>query len=114
MAQATTGLTPRSDCDPGARFVTPVVPDQQNKNVWLIGGEDVWVSTAGWHTSCTDSACSWTNVFDTGAGHAVTALSSAGAGSIIYAAWVAGGGNPGASFASGIAVIPMTETPHER
>ena len=103
VAQATTGLTPRSDCDAGARFVTPVVPDQQNKNVWLIGGEDVWVSTAGWHTSCTDSACSWANVFDTGAGHAVTALSSAGAGSIIYAAWVANGGNPGASFASGIA-----------
>src|SRR5579863_622489 len=103
VAQATVGLTPRPDCDAGARFVTPVVPDQQNKNVWLIGGRDVWVSTAGWHTSCTDSACSWTNVFDTGAGHAVTALSSAGAGSIIYAAWVAGGGNPGASFASGIA-----------
>jgi len=103
VAQATVGLTPRPDCDPGARFVTPVVPDQQNKNVWLIGGRDVWVSTAGWHTSCTDSACSWTNVFDTGAGHAVTALSSAGAGSIIYAAWVAGGGNPGPNFASGIA-----------
>ena len=102
-AQATTGITPRPDCDPAARFVTPVVPDQQNKNVWLIGGRYVWVTTAGWHTSCTDSACSWTNVYDTGAGNAVTALSSAGGGSIIYAAWVAGGGNPGASFASGIA-----------
>jgi hypothetical protein len=102
-AQATTKITPRPDCDPSARFVTPVVPDQQNKNVWLIGGRYVWVTTAGWHTSCTDSACSWTNAYDTGAGHAVTALSSAGGGCIIYAAWVAGGGNPGSSFATGIA-----------
>ncbi len=102
-AQATVGLTPRPDCDPAARFVTPLVPDQQNKNVWLTGGQDVWVTTAGWNTSCTDSACSWKAVYDTGAGNAVTALSSARGGSIIYAAWVAGGGNPGPAFASGIA-----------
>ena len=30
VGQATVGLTPRPDCDPGARFVTPVVQDQQN------------------------------------------------------------------------------------
>jgi sugar lactone lactonase YvrE len=103
VAQATVGLTPRPDCDPAARFVTPLVPDQQNQNVWLTGGQDVWVTTDGWNTSCTDSACSWKAVYNTGAGHAVTALSSARGGSIIYAAWVAGGGNPGPSFASGIA-----------
>jgi len=97
------GLTARPGCDPNARFVTPVIQDQQNSNVWLLGGEDVWVSTAGWNTSCNDTACSWTNVFDTGAGHAVTALSSANDGKIIYAAWVAAGGNPGPGFASGIA-----------
>ena len=102
-AQEITGLTPRPDCDPSARFVTPMVQDQQNKNVWLIGGRDVWVSSAGWQTMCTDSACTWQNVFDTGAGHAVTALSSANGGAIVYAAWVAGGGNPGPAFASGIA-----------
>ena len=34
---------------------------------------------------------------------AVTALSSAHSGKVIYAAWVAGGGNPGASFNRGIA-----------
>ena len=105
-AQALTfpsGMTPRPDCDPSARFVTPVVQDQQKSNVWLIGGRYVWVSTAGWNTGCNDSACSWTNVFDTGASHAVTALSSANGGKIIYAAWVAGGGNPGPAFASGIA-----------
>jgi sugar lactone lactonase YvrE len=102
-AQAVTGLTLRPDCDGGARFVTPIVPDQQNKNVWLLGGEDVWVSSAGWNTACTDTACSWTSVFDTGAGNAVTALASTGAGSTVYAAWVGGGGNPGPAFASGIA-----------
>jgi sugar lactone lactonase YvrE len=102
-AQATTGIAQRSDCDPAARFATPMVQDQQNPDVWLIGGEFVWVSHAGWGTSCTDSSCSWSNVFDMGAGHAVTALSSANGGKIIYAAWVAGGGNPGPSFASGIA-----------
>jgi hypothetical protein len=104
-AQVITGLSggPRADCDPSARFVTPLIQDQQNTNVWLIGGRYVWVSRAGWKTSCTNSACSWQNVFDTGAGHAVTALSSANNGSIIYAAWVGGGGNPGPAFASGIA-----------
>ncbi len=42
-------------------------------------------------------------MFDTGSGHSVTALSSANGGGVIYAAWVAGGGNPGPAFASGIA-----------
>ena len=103
VAQAITGITPRSDCDPAARFVTPLVQDQQNKNVWVIGGQFVWVTTSGWQTACTDSACSWQNVFDTGAGHSVTALSSANGGGIVYAAWVNGSGNPSSSFASGIA-----------
>jgi sugar lactone lactonase YvrE len=103
-SQSITGLPggPRPDCDPAARFVTPLVQDQQDKNVWVTGGEFVWVTTAGWATSCTNSSCSWKNVFDTGAGHAVTALSSANGGGIVYAAWVRGG-NPGPSFASGIA-----------
>jgi hypothetical protein len=103
VAQATTGITPRPDCDPAARFVTPLVPDLQNKNVWVTGGQYVWVTSDGWNTSCTDSACSWKAVYNTGSGNAVTALSSAGGGSVIYAAWVAGGGNPGPAFASGIA-----------
>ncbi|HWE56561.1 MAG TPA: sialidase family protein [Acidimicrobiales bacterium] len=103
VAQETVGITPRADCDGGARFVTPLIQDQQNKTVWVTGGQDVWVTKAGWHTSCTDSSCSWSPVFDTGSGNAVTALSSANGGGIIYAAWVGGGGNPGPAFASGIA-----------
>jgi sugar lactone lactonase YvrE len=101
--QATTGLTPRPDCDPAFRFVTPMVQDQDKAKVWLSGGQYVWVSRDGWKTSCTDTACSWQNVFDTGPGHAVTALSSAKGGKIIYAAWVGGGGNPGPTFSSGLA-----------
>jgi len=84
-AQATAGLTPRPDCDPAARFVTPLVPDQGSKDVWVTGGQYVWVTADGWNTSCTDSACSWKAVYNTGAGHAVTALSSARGG---------GGGRP--------------------
>ncbi|HEX6451537.1 MAG TPA: hypothetical protein VF060_18995 [Trebonia sp.] len=103
VGQATVGLTLRSDCDPGARFVTPLVPDQQNTNVWVTGGQYVWVTTKGWNTSCTDSACDWKPVYNLGAGNAVTALSSARSGKVVYAAWTGGGGNPGPSFARGIA-----------
>lgn len=96
-------MTPRADCDPAARFVTPLVQDQQSKNAWVTGGRYVWLTNQGWQTSCTQNACSWKAVYDTGSGHAVTALSSAGGGNVIYAAWVGGGGNPGAFFARGIA-----------
>ena len=104
-AQAITKLTggPRADCDPGARFVTPIAPDAQKKTTWLFGGEDVWVSKAGWGTQCTQSKCTWKNVYDTGSGNAVTALASSNNGHTIYAAWVGGGGNPGPTFARGIA-----------
>jgi hypothetical protein len=103
IGQEELGLTPRSDCDPNARFVTPLIQDQQNPDVWVTGGEFVWVTKDGWNTSCTDTACSWAPEFDLGAGKAVTALSSANNGSVIYAAWVGGGGNPGPAFADGIA-----------
>ncbi|HEX9064336.1 MAG TPA: sialidase family protein [Streptosporangiaceae bacterium] len=103
VAQATVGLTPRSDCDPAARFATPLIQDQQNKGVWVTGGQDIWVTSAGWHTKCTDTTCSWQPVYNLGSGNAVTALTSAHGGTIIYAAWVAGGGNPGPGFGRGIA-----------
>jgi sugar lactone lactonase YvrE len=103
VGQETLGLTPRPDCDPSARFVTPFTMDQQSKNTWLTGGRFVWITTSGWSTQCTDTSCSWNAVYDTGAGHAITALSSTHGGQVVYAAWVGGGGNPGAAFASGIA-----------
>ncbi len=104
VSQAVYGMTPLANCDAGMRFVTPLVPDQQNTNTWVTGGQYVWVSHAGWNTTCTTAAnCTWQRQFDTGTGNAVTALSSAHNGNIIYAAWVANGGNPGTGFASGIA-----------
>lgn len=103
VGQATVGLEPRADCDPNIRFVTPMTQDQQNTNDWLLGGQYVWVSKAGWKTSCTHTACTWQKVFNIGEGNAVTALSSAQGAQTIYAAWVGGGGNPGPSFSRGIA-----------
>jgi sugar lactone lactonase YvrE len=102
VAQQTVGITPRPDCDPSFRFAAPLIQDQQNANTWVAGGRYVWVSKAGWNTSCTSSSCSWVQEFDTGAGNAVTALSSANDSGIVYAGWVSGG-NPGPSFARGIA-----------
>ncbi len=101
--QATVGETPLTGCDPDPRFLTPLVQDQTNPNVWVTGGQYVWVSSAGWNTTCSSASCTWTNVYDTGAGNSVTALSSADAGTIVYAAWVSNGGEPGPTFASGIA-----------
>ncbi len=103
IGQLELGLNARPDCDPNARFVTPLVPDQQNTNTWVTGGQYVWVTNAGWNTTCTDTACDWTPVYDLGTGNAVTALSSARNGAVIYAAWTGGGGNPGPGFARGIA-----------
>ena len=103
VGQEVLGLTPRPDCDPGARFVTPQVQDQQNPDTWVLGGQYVWLTTNGWNTTCTGTSCDWTAVYNTGTGNAVTALSSASNGSVIYAAWVGGGGNPGPAFARGIA-----------
>jgi sugar lactone lactonase YvrE len=102
VAQATVGLTPRHDCDPGARFVAPMVADQTNVNTWVAGGQYVWVSNVGWKTKCLDKGgCTWGRVFNTGSGNGVTALSAANG--AIYAAWVGGGGNPGPAFSSGLA-----------
>jgi photosystem II stability/assembly factor-like uncharacterized protein len=93
----------RTQCDPGMRFVTPLVPDQQNVNTWVTGGQDVWVSNSGWNTSCQRGTCTWKNVYELAPGDAATALASTGSGSVIYAGWVAGGGNPGPAFGRGIA-----------
>ena len=34
----------------------PLVQDQKNPDTWIGGGEDVWVSTDGWNTSCATEA----------------------------------------------------------
>lgn len=106
VGQAVVGLTPMSNCDPGARFSTPIIPDASNPDTWVTGGEYVWVTRDGWNTSCaapsSPTSCSWQAVADTGKGNAVTALASADNGGTIYAAWTGGGGEPGPAFQVGI------------
>jgi hypothetical protein len=96
-------------CDPLPRFIAPFAWDDANRDHWVAGGQFVWDNGGkGWATSCSSTACDWTPVRDTGAGHSVTALSVSGA--TIYAGWCAPGSgcNPatssttGAGFSSGI------------
>ena len=102
FAQELLGGKPRTNCDPGARFVTPFAADQTNINSWVFGGQYVWTSQIGWKTKCgAKGGCTWGRVFNTGAGNAVTAVSEANG--AIYAAWVGGGGNPGPAFSRGLA-----------
>src|SRR5258708_24375279 len=92
------GLKPRSTCDPAARFIAPIATDQNNVNNWVVGGQYVWTSNAGWNTSCQPKTCSWTRDFSTGKGNVTTALSDANG--AIYAAWVTNATpNPSPSFA---------------
>jgi hypothetical protein len=91
---------PMPGCDPTARFIAPFVADATDPNHWVAGGRFVWDDHAAWNTRCHHDGCDWKNVHDLGAGRVTTALAANGA--TTYAGWVAGGGNPGPAFASGI------------
>ncbi len=96
---------PMPGCDPTARFIAPFVADVSNPGHWVAGGEFIWDDTAAWATKCHSDGCDWKNVHDLGLGsNGAPRLATALAvnGSTTYAAWVAGGGNPGPAFASGI------------
>ncbi len=87
-------------CDPNPRFIAPFVADPQAPNDhWVAGGQYVWETHRGWETTCSDTACDWQIVHDTGDGNTTTALGVNG--DTIYAAWCGGGCNPGV-FTSGI------------
>ena len=89
-----------SPCDPNPRFIAPYRADIQNVNHWVAGGEFVWDNQGkGWDTSCSATACDWKPVFDSGAGHTVTALNASG--QTIYAAWCGGACNPRELAATG-------------
>jgi len=93
---------PRPDCDPNSRFQTPLAADPDNVNTWVSGGQYVWITRAGWNTTCTVSSCSWQKLYDTGDGNVSTAITSTKNGRVIYDAWVTNG-NPGPTFNRGIA-----------
>jgi hypothetical protein len=101
VAQEIAGYEPFTGCDPNARFTAPFVADEHNVKHWVAGGQYIWDSTKGWNTRCQPNGCDWKNVYDTGDGNSVTALSDNGR--TTYAAWVAAGGNPGPGFGVGIA-----------
>lgn len=104
---------PPADCDPNPRFIAPIEKDVADPTHWVTGGQYVWEDTQAWNTEChgayvdTSSSpptpvaekCDWQKVYDTGAGHQVTALGVSG--STIYAGWC-GGCNP-PTFKRGLA-----------
>jgi photosystem II stability/assembly factor-like uncharacterized protein len=67
--------------DPNPLFIAPYVQDDAVASDLYAGGEFLWKSTNGFQTVTTD----WAKLFDTGAGHSISALDVAsGQG---YAAW---------------------------
>ena len=86
-------------CDPSPRFIAPFRADVNNINHWVAGGRYVWETKEGWNTECSDDACDWKIVHDTGASTTALAVN----GETIYAAWC-GPCNPGGAvqFKSGI------------
>ena len=56
--------------DPGARFIAPFTADTTNPDHWLAGGRYVWTQNQGYAIT---SGAGWTNAFDVGAGHSITA-----------------------------------------
>jgi hypothetical protein len=78
-------------CDPGARFIAPFEADIKNPDHWVAGGRYVWDNQSkGWDTTCGSAGCDWTILYDTGAGHSISAIGVSG--SAIYIGW--GTGNP--------------------
>ncbi len=106
ISPSCTAITYTPDpCDPAPRFIAPFVSDPTDpNNRWVAGGEFVWVTTNGWNTTCSATACDWQIVHDNGLDaysipRTTTALAVSG--STIYAGWCGGGCNPG-PFTSGI------------
>jgi hypothetical protein len=87
-----TATDPPADCDPNPRFIAPIEKDIRNPDHWVSGGQYVWDDTKSWDTVCSGTeGCDWKKVYDTGAGHSITAMAANGG--TTYAAWC-GGCNP--------------------
>jgi len=87
-----TAAHPPAFCDPSPRFIAPIEKDVVNPSHWVAGGRYVWDDTKAWDTICDNTRCDWQHVYDTGAGHSITALAANG--NVTYAAWC-GPCNPG-------------------
>lgn len=80
-----------------ARFIAPITYDARNPNVWVAGGQHVWVQTKGWNIQ---SKADWTSAYDLGAGHVATGVAASGG--KVYVGWCGPCNNQG--FTRGIAV----------
>jgi hypothetical protein len=83
--------------DEPARFIAPFADDDHDANVWVAGGQHVWVNTKGY---AIQNGKGWNNVYDLGAGHLATSVSVSGG--VAYVGWCGPCNNAG--FARGIAV----------
>lgn len=88
-------------CDPQPRFIAPFRADVNDVNRhWVAGGRYVWESKKGWGTACSDTACDWKQVHDTGEASQITALADNGV--TMYAGYCGNGCNPLDVFYAGI------------
>jgi sugar lactone lactonase YvrE len=81
--------------DPNPRFIAPFGADETNKDHWVAGGQYVWTFDRGFAIA---SSSDWRNVFDNGAGHSTTTLTSRN--DVVWTAWCGPCNNQG--FARGI------------
>ena len=61
--------------DPYARFIAPFTADTGNPDHWLAGGRYVWTQDKGY---AIQSGADWTQAYDVGAGHSITATALQG------------------------------------
>jgi hypothetical protein len=86
------------DNDTGAaRFVAPITADPRDPNLWVAGGQHVWLQHQGYAIR---SGAAWQSLFDLGAGHVATAVATSSG--YVYAGWCGPCNNQG--FTRGIAV----------
>jgi hypothetical protein len=83
--------------DEPARFIAPFSPDDSNPNIWVAGGQHVWVNTAGY---AIQNGKGWRNVFDLGAGRTATSVGVSHG--VAYVGWCGPCNNAG--FTRGLAV----------
>lgn len=76
-------ITDIAPSDPGARFTAPFGADETDPNgYWVAGGRYVWGNTATWKSTSGDD---WSKLFDLGAGHSASAVTSRD--HVVWAAW---------------------------
>ncbi|MCX3062395.1 WD40/YVTN/BNR-like repeat-containing protein [Streptomyces beihaiensis] len=90
-------VTDIAPADPtGGRFIAPFSADVKDSGYWVAGGQYIWGNSKTWAST---SGADWTELYDTGAGHATTAVTSSG--HVVWGAWC-GSCNAGSAFGRGM------------